>query len=206
MSNQTTPSRWLAALLLAAAAGHGQAADFTLQGDIAFHKDIVQIDFMLAAAGSVTLWTDSWQAGVNFDPTGALWLRSDADYSLLALNDDNVDVPTGPGSFDVGFLLPTLAAGSYRLTLAASFNEPNGTLLSQGFSYDGQAPIALADWTQPSADPNFPDQKGGYWRLNLSGVDQASVVPEPSVAWLLALGLGGLGLLMRQRKQLDSSR
>lgn len=167
------------------------AADFSFSGDIRFHNDIVQIDFSLAeATAQVRLWTDSWLGGLNFDPAGAVWVAAGSnDYSLLSEVDDDDSVAPGQGFYDTGFVLNNLGAGSYRVTLVAAFNAANGTLLSEGFAYDSQTPILLTDWNQPTFDPNANDQKGGFWRLNLSGVTQASVVPEPAAWQLLGLGL-----------------
>ena len=76
---------------------------------------------------------------------------------------------------------------------AAAGNAALGSLLSDGFSYDAETPIAIGQWNQPSYDINANDQKGTFWRLHFSGVDQVSAVPEPASALLLALG--GLVLL-----------
>jgi hypothetical protein len=166
------------------------AADFTLSGLISFHNDVVHIDFSLAQpATNVRLWTDSWQGGLNFDPVAALWQAAGSDFNLLDEVDDDDGIAPGQGFYDTGFNLPALAAGNYRVTVAAAFNGANGNLLSQGFNYGGEAPILLSAWNQPSFDPNANDQKGGFWRLNLSGVDQASVVPEPAAWLMLLLGL-----------------
>jgi len=167
-----------------------QAANITFSGQISFHNDVVQIDFSLAQpATNVRLWTDSWQGGLNFDPLAALWQGAGSDFSLLDQVDDDDTVAPGQGFYDTGFSLPTLAAGNYRITVAAAFNGANGPLLSQGFNYGSEVPILLTEWNQPSFDPNANDQKGGFWRMNLSGVDQASVVPEPAAWQLLLLGL-----------------
>lgn len=177
-----------AALALALPAA---AEDFSFSGEIRFHNDVVQIDFSLAdAATNLRIWTDSWLGGLNFDPAAALWQSAGGDFVRLAEVDDDDGIAPGQGFYDAGFLLPSLAAGSYRVTLVAAFNAANGTLLSQGFSYDSEVPILLSEWNQPSYDPNANDQKGGFWRLNLSGVSQASVVPEPAAWQLLGLGLG----------------
>jgi hypothetical protein len=186
-------ARLLGATALLLAAATAQADDYTLSGDLAFHNSVVQIDFTLAAAGTdVRIWTDSWLSGLNFDPATALWSLSGADHQLIAVVDDDDSVGPGQGYYDSGFLLPTLAAGQYRLTLVAASNEPKGTLLSQGFVYDQQAPIAIGQWNQPGYDPNANDQKGTFWRLHFAGVDTVSAVPEPASCALLLGGLLGV--------------
>lgn len=187
-----------AAALLAASLT--QAADFTSSGTIQNHNDIVEIDFSLSANGDVKIWSDSWQSGLNFDPTAALWARSGGDYALVSAVDDDDTIAPGQGFYDTGFSLPGLAAGDYRVTLGASLNAANGTLLSQGFLYDSEAPIPLSVWNQPSYDPNANDQKGGFWRLNFSGVDSVTAVPEPSTWAMLAIGLAALGAVARRRE------
>ena len=50
--------------LLSATQAH--AADFSFSGNIATHKDVISIDFTLAAdATNVKVWTDSFQNAVN---------------------------------------------------------------------------------------------------------------------------------------------
>ena len=196
----TLHSTIAAALLMGAASVH--AANFTLAGQITHHKDVVQVDISLTAPGTdVKIWSDSWLSGLNFDPIAAVWTRSGTDFTLISQVDDNDTVAAGQGFYDTGFSLGNLAAGQYRVTLAASFNGANGTNLSQGFAYDGQAPILLTQWMQPSYDPNANDQKGGFWRLNFSNVDGVSVVPEPTTWALMALGLAGLAGLSAQRRR-----
>jgi hypothetical protein len=194
MSLALTFARGAATLTLALSATvPAAAADFSLSGEISFHNDVVQVDFSLAApATNVRIWTDSWLNGLNFDPAAALWRASGGDFTRLAEVDDDDTIGPGQGFYDTGFLLPTLAAGNYRVTVVAAFNAANGNLLSQGFSYGSQTPILLTQWNQPSYDPNANDQKGGFWRLNLSGVTQATVVPEPAAWQLLGLGLAAL--------------
>ena len=175
-----------------------QAADFTFSGNVAFNTDVVNITFDLASASTnVDVWSSSWQSGLNFDPTAAVWARSGNGYTLLGEVDDDDTVGAGQGAFDAGLHFASLAAGQYLVTLAASPNYANGSVLAAGFRLDGSVPIRIADWTQPGSNPNFPDQKGTFWQVNLSNVSQAAVivpvVPEPSTWLLMALGLAACG-------------
>jgi len=189
--------RQLIAIALLAATS-AQAADLSLSGQAVNHNDKVVIDFQVAAGSTVSLWTDSWQSGLNFDPQLFL-TRSGA---IVNADDDGGSfVNAGAGYFDAGLQFTAAAAGSYRLVLNAASNDALGASLGDGFAYDGDTPIALASWNQPSYDFNADDQKGGFWRLHLSGVEQAAVVPEPAGWALLAAGLLSLSLLSRTRRQ-----
>ncbi len=82
----------------------------------------------------------------------------------------------------------------------ASIIPGTQTIYDSGFTFDGQAPIALADWNQPA---NGRDMRSS-WSVWPDGVDPASNpddpvdVPEPGTAALFGLGQLGLGL-QRQR-------
>lgn len=181
------------AAALAAPTAH--AADIKLTGNLVYNTDVVQIDFSLAASAAVTLWTDSWLAGLNFDPTLAVF---NSNGGLLVVGDDTTDPAAllpGQGGYDSQIQLPTLAAGNYHLTLSASGNDVVGPTLADGFSLAGTVPVLVQDWSQPSHDINKNDQKGSVWQVHLQGVDQAAVVPEPASLALMLLGL--LGLLGR---------
>ncbi|MFN6995740.1 MAG: DVUA0089 family protein [Aquincola tertiaricarbonis] len=188
-------------VLLAAAGLTAHAADFTLSGNITNHNDVVRITFDVAAGGSnVTLFTDSWQGGLNFDPAVVLWSKTGNDWTRVTENDDADPAIGNSGYFDAGLALPQPAAGRYMLTLVASSNDANGELLSQGFTYDAETPIAIDQWNQPTYDPNANDQKGSFWRLQLSGVQNVSAVPEPSTWLLMALGAAALVPAARRRR------
>ena len=185
-----------------------QAATFTFSGNIANHNDIVRVDFTLANnATNVRVWTDSFLAtgptqtgpGTNFDPITALW-NTDTG-ARLGENDDNSSIASGQTYYDSGFSLASLAAGNYFFTMATFANFANGNNISNGFAYDNQTPIAIADFNQPA---NAGNLRGSFWRINLDGVDGAvgpvnpnpSAVPVPGAVWLFGsalLGFAGFG-------------
>lgn len=198
------PLRSLAAVALALAALGAQAADFTISGNLGYNTDVVQIDFTLASASTVTLWTDSWAAGLNFDPTLSVF---DASSQLLVTGDDTTDPAAllpGQGGYDSQITL-ALASGHYLLSLSASGNDPLGSSFGDGFSLTGTTPIKIADWNQPSYDINKNDQKGSFWRVHLDGVATIAAVPEPSKWAMLLAGLSGVVVVSRRQRKVNAS-
>ena len=183
----------LAALSLSA-----QAAVVTFSGQVVNHNDAVVIDFSVAAGSTVSLWTDSWQSGLNFDPQFYL---ARAGTIVNEDNDSGSLVEASAGFYDAGLQFIAAAAGTYRLVLNASSNDKLGTTLTEGFTYDAEAAIQLSDWNQPGYDVNANDQKGGFWRVNLNGVEQAAVIPEPGSLALTLAALLSIALVVRRRQQ-----
>ena len=185
----------LAGALFALMTSTANAALFNFTGEIDFHNDVIFINFSLDNdATDVRIWTDSFMSGANFDPITALW-NADSG-SLIAENDDNSSInPSTQTFYDSGFELASLAQGDYLFTIATFANFAVGPFLSDGFSYDGEAPIALADWDQPANDIDM----GPTWSVWLDGVDSAddgssNPVPSPATFGLIVLGLAFLKL------------
>ncbi len=185
-------------LLVFLVSSYANAADFTFDGNITYHNDVVRIDFTLNDdATDVKVWTDSFMDATNFDPITALWNAATGE--LLMQNDDNDGIAPGQTYYDSGFALPTLAAGDYFFTVATYPNFALGSNIADGFTYDGVTPILLSDWDQPASHFNM----GTYWRVNLEGVDSAagpSPVPLPGAVWLLGSGLLGVFGMSKRKK------
>jgi hypothetical protein len=173
-----------------------KASLISFDGNIASHNDVIIIEFSLFSdTTDVRVWTDSFLSGLNFDPITALWTAAG---DLIELNDDDDSIdPVSQTFFDSGFYLPTLDAGDYLFTIATYPNFAVGSTIAGGFTFDNEAPIALADWCQPSSSCNM----GTFWSVQLDGVDSASAptnnVPEPHTLFLMCFGI--FGLLLRSK-------
>jgi hypothetical protein len=166
---------------LLAVSGAAQADSFLFEGNLADANQVVRGTFTVSDDDTVvSLFTTSYDFG-GFDPALYLW---NASGDLIDRNDDF--------SFDVDLLdaviLTSLNAGDYYFSLVTNENTNLGTNLADGFLFDS-APTA--DWPDGST----------YWNLTLDGASRAAVVPEPSEAALLALGLGIVGMRLRRKKQ-----
>ncbi|MDH3209914.1 MAG: DVUA0089 family protein [Burkholderiaceae bacterium] len=192
------------AAMALAASTNSFAGDFSFSGDIVNQKDVVRINFTLGTAGPVTIFTDSWLADLNFDPS--LWLWDDTG---LAINSKfNQDI--GSDNLDAKLELNTLGAGNYHLALFAFNNFPAGLGdVADGFTYDNTTPQALAGFVADNCGDGFDfpacsnPQKGTgtHWSVKLQGVDSASLVPEPDTYALFGAGLGVLAWIGGRRRK-----
>ena len=172
------PRMLLAALPLCAAFG-AHAGDHSAR--IAYHNDVIQHSFTVDERSNLVAWTDSYLDGLNFDPIVAVW----RDGELLAQVDDNSSIAPGQTRFDSGLRLYGLMPGTYLFTIAAYDNFANGTTLSAGFMFDGQAPIPLAEWCQPASYCGMGGDVSLHWTLD--------PVPEPQAWTLLLAGMALIG-------------
>jgi hypothetical protein len=191
--------------VLAFCAASASAADYQFRGNLSYNTDRVGIRFDATGSGDVRLWTDSWSNGTNFDPISVLWKQTGNDYTRVLEVDDDDTIAAGQGFYDTGMAFSGLAAGHYLYVVGPSFVEPfaNGNLLSDGYTQDGSTPIPISLWNQPSYDPNANDQKGSFYKIHLSGVDNAvmAAVPEPTSVAMMLAGLGFMGGIVRRRKR-----
>lgn len=176
-----------------------QAVTIQFDGDIEYHNDVVFVEFTLDSDSTgVSIWTDSYDDGLNFDPIVALW---DSSGYLIDQVDDDDSINANQTDYDSGISLTYLAAGTYTFTIATYDNWALGDMLSDGFTFDSQLAIALADWTQPA---NSADM-GSYWSLWLDGVDFATVVgeeitvSEPGVFALMLCGIAGFAARTKRK-------
>lgn len=161
----------------------------SLDTGIAYHNDIVYHTITLTETANLLAWTDSYLDGTNFDPIVAIW----HDGVRLAENDDAPWVAPGQTRYDSGFGLFGLSAGTYVFTIAAYDNFANDSLLSSGFKFDGEQPIPLSEWCEPSNHCGM----GPAVRLNWT----VTPVPEPSTWALLAAGLALAGAAARRQRR-----
>ncbi len=146
----------------------------TYAGDIAFHTDVVKVDFTITETSFLTLSTDSRAiynssiSAYNFDPYLTLWQDiGNGDGIFIADNDDidsqNFDYNSylsTPLTSAQNESIPYLSAGNYFFTLSASQNSANDRALTfkeSGFAFDytiiadatvQTTPIAINLWDQ----------------------------------------------------------
>ncbi|WP_197046916.1 DVUA0089 family protein [Paucibacter sp. KBW04] len=182
----------LAALLLSAAAGLSQAAQYDFAGSLSFDNSVAKIQFSVSSAvGDFKFWTDSFNNGSNFDPVIQLWSMSSPTSGVLLGENDDFFGPAmaGQSSADATLRLANLTAGNYLLTIVANPNYANTSSYADGFALDGATPGALQGL--PGYTAHISADGNG---LNVTAV------PEPSSWALMLMGAAGLALSQRKRK------
>ncbi len=192
----STIQRSLTALAFSSAMLAANAAEFHFTGNITSHNDVIRVPFTLTAnATNVSVWTDSYLNGTNFDPFAAVW-NVTAGGTLVDRNDDGPNIAPGQTRLDSGLRIPALSAGNYMFTVGAYPNFNVGVTLGRGFRFDNDIPIPLSQWCQVSNQCGL----GSAYSLHLSGVDRAiNSVPEPETYALMFMGLAFVAAVARRR-------
>ncbi|WP_414661098.1 DVUA0089 family protein [Horticoccus sp. 23ND18S-11] len=190
-------------LALFTAASSAFAVNFSFTGNLANDNDVQLFTFSVGATSNVTLRTWSYAGGTNaagtliarggFDPILALFNSAG---TLIGQNDDGgsslvaIDAVTGQ-AWDTFLNLPSLAPGTYTVSVAQYANFALGPNLSNGFSGSG-----TTGWRD-----NTGNVRNSSWAFDILNVDQAVVQRAPDAGSSLALfTLALVGLVGLRRK------
>ncbi len=169
----------LTALALAfAASSAANAASLTFTGNLTNQGDVDTYNFTVTSTSNVSIWTDSFNSGANFDPNLRIFNSAGA---LIAFNDDNSGVASGQTYWDSG-IVSTLAADTYTVAISVCCNLYSNSNIN-------------------AVGANTPLTRGSFYRININGNSVAaatSAVPVPAAAWLFGTGLVGLAGLRRK--------
>ena len=183
--------------------GTASAASFVFDGSFRKDNSKASFSFFLRDASTVTLRSLGYAGGTSssgttvarggFDSYLSLY---DASGALIGENDDGFNAPldavTNQGAD--AFVSRLLSAGHYTVFLT---------------QYENVGPLTLPGAFRFDTEPNFAngfvdfysDTRTGSFALDISGVTNAAVVPEPASWAMLVSGFGLVGAAMRRRGQ-----
>lgn len=191
------------AAALCAQAAIAQTRSFQGQLDPDNPNAVALIEFETSANASLNIQTWSFGGGVNaagaviaaggFDPYASLFAGWGATASFVASNDDGICPPAtaSPLCADSTLTRAALPAGRYTLALGLPGNFSFAENLGSGNLGDGFIGLA-ASWSDGACSATCT----GRYAVDIGS---AALVPEPSAAGLLALGLLGLAWHRRTR-------
>ncbi len=169
-------------LSVVTAPAHAVPTDFDFSGTFENDNDVLLIDFNVASASDITIFSSSWQdfdTGLGFDPILALWT---GDGTLIEQQDDgnNSGVTSSNGvEYSHGvwdsFFSRSLEAGDYIASVVQYDNFARSDQLEDGFIMDSDPNFTRTEGFG-DAD-NFNDADGdartGDWEFHILNVEDA---------------------------------
>jgi hypothetical protein len=187
-----------------------KALDFDFSGTFTQDNEVALLNFTVGSTSTITIFSSSWQSG-GFDPILAIWNSSG---NLMAQQDDGGNVGStlsnsvsyNHGTWD-SYYSVTLAAGSYKASIAQYNNFAVGSNLSSGFIHDGNPnftfDLGYGGATQPLFNGVWDsnDPRTGNWAFHILNVEAANQQNVPDATSTVALlGLAMLALVGLKRK------
>lgn len=193
-------------ILFAGTASRADVVDYDYFGSFPYHNTVLTFTFSVEDVSDVTLFSSSYANG-GFDPMLFLW-NGDGSSLLESQDDHPGGVPSSAlsngvsypvGDFDAYFVVNALPIGEYIVAISAYANWHNGSALADGFYFDNQTPIPIAQWDQPAS--GFRAADFAFHILNVARAEgPPTATPEPATLALMGIGLAGVHLLRRRRK------
>lgn len=202
------PSTFFGALAVSALlASPVQAATTSYDGTFSTDDEVVLIDFSLSIASNLSIVGFGYGGGLQFDgalvdPGGfdTIFSLFDGAGELVALNDDGDGVNADPftGLFADSVISGLFGPGDYTLAITQFENFPLGSMLSDGFLFEGDPNFTAFYGCSNEA---FCDSSGanrtGNWAVDID----IAPIPLPASLPLLLVGLGAIGLMRRKSKK-----